>query len=230
VAGHIVLEGGAEFGGRMAEPDLQAIDLAGGPGAPIRIIPAAAAPDHNHARAGGNGVRWFKHLGATDVEWLPLLDRTSADRPEIAGAVGAARLIYLLGGFPHHLGQSLLGSAAWRAILAAHAAGAVVAGSSAGGMVLCEHYYDPLSARVFAGLNMVPRVCVLPHHNTFGAGWAPRLAAQLPDSVLLGVDERTGLIDNGDGEAWRVYGAGAVTLYQRGEPTAYGAGQTFRLD
>ena len=28
--GHILLAGGAEFGGRMAEPDLRAIELAGG--------------------------------------------------------------------------------------------------------------------------------------------------------------------------------------------------------
>jgi cyanophycinase len=228
--GHIILEGGAEFGGRMAEPDLRAIELAGGLGVPMRIIPAAAAPDANHKRAGGNGVRWFRHLGATDVEWLPLIDRASAGRPEIAEALSAARLIFLLGGFPHHLGQTLRDSAAWQAILRAHTSGAVVAGSSAGAMVLCEHYYDPQSTRAVAGLNMVPRTCVLPHHNTFGAGWAPRLAQQLADSVLIGIDERTGMIDEGAGGAWHVYGHGAVTIYRRGQPTAYRAGEVFRVE
>ena len=61
--GYLLLEGGAEFGGRMREPDLRAIELAGGFDAPLRIIPAAAAPDHNHNNAGGNGVRWFRNLG-----------------------------------------------------------------------------------------------------------------------------------------------------------------------
>ena len=56
--GHILLAGGAEFGGQMAAADRRAIELAGGPTAPIAIIPAAAAPDHNHQRAGANGVRW----------------------------------------------------------------------------------------------------------------------------------------------------------------------------
>ena len=37
--GYILLEGGAEFGGQMAEPDRQAIMLAGGPDKPISIIP-----------------------------------------------------------------------------------------------------------------------------------------------------------------------------------------------
>ena len=50
--GHILLAGGAEFGGRMSEPDRRAIELAGGAGAPIRIIPTAAAPDNNYVRAG----------------------------------------------------------------------------------------------------------------------------------------------------------------------------------
>jgi hypothetical protein len=40
--GHILLEGGAEFGGRMAVPDRRAIRLAGGADACISIIPAAA--------------------------------------------------------------------------------------------------------------------------------------------------------------------------------------------
>jgi cyanophycinase len=62
--GYLVLEGGAEFGGRMRDPDLRAIELAGGFDAPLRILPTAAAPDHNHVNAGNNGVRWFQGLGA----------------------------------------------------------------------------------------------------------------------------------------------------------------------
>ena len=79
-------------------------------------------------------------------------------------------------------------------------------------MVLCQHYYDPESGQVAEGLGVVPNACVLPHHNTFGKGWAVRLAALLPGSVLLGVDERTAMLDDGAGGAWRVYGQGAVTL------------------
>ena len=62
--GFIVLQGGAEFADRMAVVDRQAMALAGGFDSPIRIIPAAAAPDHNHRRAGQNGVNWFQQLGA----------------------------------------------------------------------------------------------------------------------------------------------------------------------
>jgi cyanophycinase len=227
--GHILLAGGAEFGGRMADADRRAIELAGGPGARLSIIPTAAAPDHNHERAGRNGARWFASLGASNAAVLPLIDRASADDPAIADALRASRLIYLLGGFTHYLGQTLLGSASWQAILEAHAAGAVVAGSSAGAMVLCEHYYDPSGRRVEQGLGLVPGACVLPHHNTFGQGWAPRLGTLLPDSTLLGIDERTGMIDDGPGGTWQVYGQGAVTRYRAGQAAVYQAGETFAL-
>src|SRR5262249_57463633 len=116
MSGHILLAGGAESGGRMAEPDLRAIQLAGGPNARISIIPTAAAPDHNHERAGRNGVRWFQSLDARNVAALPLIDRASADSPMVTAALRDSRLIYLLGGFPHYLGQTLLGSASWQAI------------------------------------------------------------------------------------------------------------------
>ncbi len=227
--GYLLLEGGAEFGGRMREPDERAIALAGGPDAPVAIIPTAAAPDNNHARAGGNGVRWFRSLGAQNVESLPLTDRAAARSPAVADALRAARLIYMLGGFPHYLGQTLLGSEAWRAAREAHAAGAVLGGSSAGAMVLCEHYFDPQARAVQPGLGMIANSCVLPHHNTFGKGWAERLGTLLPNAVLIGIDERTGMIDDGPDGAWQVYGQGSVTLYRGGRATSYKPGQGFVL-
>ena len=70
--GYILLAGGAEFRGQMITPDRQALKLAGGANARLSIIPAAAAPDNNHQRAGQNGVDWFQTLGAVNVirSWL----------------------------------------------------------------------------------------------------------------------------------------------------------------
>src|ERR1051325_1663415 len=115
--GYLLLEGGAEFGGRMRDPDLKAIELAGGLDSPIRIIPTAAAPDNNHGRAGNNGIRWFKSLNAKDVLSVPLVSKIRADDREIAATLRSAKLIYLLGGFTHYLGQTLKGSLAWEAVL-----------------------------------------------------------------------------------------------------------------
>jgi cyanophycinase len=225
--GYLLLEGGAEFGGRMRDPDLKAIELAGGFDAPIRIIPTAAAPDNNHQRAGNNGVRWFQSLGAKDVGSLSLIDQVSANDESIAKSLREAKLIYMLGGFTGYLAETLKESNAWQAVLEAYRTGAVVAGSSAGAMVMCEFYYDPSRGQVIEGLNLVPNSLVLPHHNTFGKSWASRLL-EISQVTLVGIDEGTGMIDDGAG-TWTVYGAGDVTLYRNQEVEIHPTGRSFSV-
>jgi len=246
--GYILLEGGAEFGGQMAAADRRALVLAGGFHIPVSIIPAAAAPDHNHHRAGQNGLRWFQDLGADNVTVLPLIDGESANKPLLVKSLLRSKFIYLLGGFPHYLGKTLTGSAAWDAMTAALREGAVIAGSSAGAMVLCEYYYAPpkkpdkpdksgksdksdkpdkSDKKVFEGLRLVSGICVLPHHNTFGRKWAPLLAQLIPDTLLVGIDEETGMINDGPKRQWQVYGKGAITLYRGGGTDRYRSGELF---
>ena len=227
--GNILLAGGAEFGGRMAEADLRAIERAGGFDASICIIPAAAAPDNNHERAGQNGVDWFKRLGAANVSALPLIDRASADEPAVVDALHQSKLIYLLGGFPRHLAQSLAGSNSWQAMLDAHHSGAIIAGSSAGAMILCDYYYDPYEKKTFSGLELIPEACILPHHDTFGKGWASELLQRLTDVTLIGIDEETGMLNDGPADTWQAYGAGGVTLYTNGRRAHFAAGKCFDL-
>jgi cyanophycinase len=227
--GYLLLEGGAEFGGRMRDADLKAIELAGGFNAPICIIPTAAAPDNNHQRAGNNGIRWFQRLGAKDVVSVSLIDQPSANDEKVAKFLRNAKLIYLLGGFTHYLGQTLKNSIAWQAAMDAYQDGAVIAGSSAGAMVMCEFYYDPSSGKVVKGLNLLPNSLVLPHHNTFGENWAPKLIKQIPNVTLIGIDEQTGMLDSGKNNSWNVYGAGDVTLYRNGVVEIYKPGKSFSV-
>jgi cyanophycinase len=227
--GFILLEGGAEFGGQMEFPDRQAISMAGGSDVPISIIPAAAAPDKNHLRAGKNAVGWFQSLGATNVTALPVVDRLSADDPDHAVFLKKSKLIYLLGGFPRYLGQTLASTRCWQAIQAAYRTGAVIAGSSAGAMVLCENYYDPVGTQVMKGLGLIGGICVLPHHNTFGRDWAPPLQQLLPDTILVGIDEETGIINDASADHWQVFGKGASTVYRVGQIEQYISQQAFVL-
>ena len=225
---YLLLEGGAEFGGRMSEPDLRAIELAGGFDAPIAILPTAAAPDNNHKRAGGNGSRWFQSLGAKNVFTVDVIDSKSANDSGLAGQIRNSKVVYLLGGFPRHLGETLKDSACWSAALEAWQNGAVIAGSSAGAMVMCGHYYDPYEKRLLRGLDLIPNACVLPHHNKFGKSWAGQLREMLPDATLIGIDEATGMVSEPAGE-WRVHGGGEVTLYRGGSTVGYGRGAAFHL-
>jgi cyanophycinase len=227
--GFILLEGGSEFTAGMAAADERAMAVCGGRTQPVRIIPAAAAPDNNHARAAANGVGWFQSLGAADVRAVGIIDRASADRLDLAKEIERARLIFVLGGFTRYLAEALSESMAWQAMLSAHRAGAVIAGSSAGAMVLCERYFDPDSDTIMRGLNLVPQACVLPHHNRFGKSWAAKLAARLPGIVLIGIDEATGLLNDDPTGQWTVYGIGAVTVYEPEGQAVFRHGQRFVL-
>ena len=226
---YFLLEGGAEFGGRMSDPDLRAIELAGGFQAPIAILPTAAAPDHNHLRAGGNGQRWFESLGASNVDVVPVTDQVSANNPDLAARVSAARLIYLLGGFPRYLCETLRDTRVWLAALEANQNGAVIAGSSAGAMVLCQYYYDPYEGGLLPGFNLLGNICVLPHHDRFGKDWAPKLRSLIPQTTLVGIDEQTGMVHDASDGVWTVYGAGGVTLYRGDHVETRVWGRQFQL-
>ncbi len=228
MAGHILLAGGAEFGGLMVKADLRAMMLAGGREIPISILPTAAVPDSTYQSIGDHAVYWFRSFGARNVTTLPLLDRNSSNDATLATQLRYSRLIYLTGGFMGYLCRTLIDSACWRAIHSAYEAGAVIAGSSAGAMILCQYFYEPATRQIKQGLGLLPNTCVLPHHNMFGKGWFARLTSQLPNAVLLGIDERTAMIDDGIAgkrRDWNVYGQGTVTRYRNGVPTVYNAGQ-----
>jgi cyanophycinase len=143
-------------------------------------------------------------------------------------ALREAKLIYLLGGFTHYLGQTLKGSDAWDGALEAYRNGAVIAGSSAGAMVMCQFYYDPQAGRIHEGLNLVPNSLVLPHHNTFGKKWAPELLKKIPHVTLIGIDEQTGMVEDGS-NSWTVLGRGEVTLYRGNQVETHQAGETFSV-
>ena len=216
VHGYILLEGGAEFGGRMADVDLRAMELAGGVSAQIDIIPAAAAPDKNHLRAGANGVSWFKRLGATKVISQPLIDYQSAHDRQLASKLESSSLLYLLGGFPRHLANSLKHTRCWQSMLVAWQKGAVLGGSSAGAMVLAQHFYDPRQDQVVVGLGLLPNLCIIPHFAKFSKSWSGRLKSLLPDATILGIDEETGIINDVEDKSWTVYGKGNVYLIGQG--------------
>ena len=223
----LLLEGGREFTGRMEAADRAALKAAGRK--PVTIVPAAAVPEDGQVQAGRNGVRWFKRLGAADVRSTGWVDRQSSLDAGIAAAVAASGLVFLPGGSPRYLAEALRGSLVWEAMLSAQAAGAVIGGSSAGAMVLCEVYYDPSAAKVLPGLSLVPGICILPHHDTFGRAWAPQVAREAQGVLPVGIDEETGMVNDGPAGSWTVYGKGVVTVYPADGPRAYRDGERLEL-
>ena len=135
-----------------------------------------------------------------------------------ADAARQAAFIYLTGGDPELVASVLRGSPVGDGIIAAWRSGAVLAGSSAGAMALCEHvlvrqrFPGNVDRRPVAGLAVVANAAVLPHHDTFGSRWFPSAREALPDAILIGIDERTCAL--WDAGAWRCAGAGGITVYR----------------
>ena len=223
----LLLEGGGEFKGAMAAADRAALQLAGG--RPVVIVPAAAVPEGGQAQAGANGVSWFEGLGVAEARTTGWVDGRSGRDAGIARMVAAAGLIFLPGGSPRYLADALRAGLVRQAITEAQRRGAVIGGSSAGAMVLCEVYFDPAAKQVLPGLNLVPGSCILPHHDTYGRAWAPRVARMAAGKVLVGIDEETGMLNDAPDGRWTVYGRGAVTVYGAGREDVYRSGERFEL-
>jgi cyanophycinase len=84
-------------------------------------------------------------------------------------------------------------------------------------------------AKVLTGLNLIPNACVIPHHNTFGQGWAADLGRLLPDDILIGIEEQTGMIDDGTDGVWTVYGKGVISVYTESKVRIYRPGEILVL-
>lgn len=202
----------------------------------VAILPTASYPDGETAfqRWAAMGVDHFGALGA-DVEPVLVRDRNEADDPAAVQAIGEADLIYLSGGKPAHLMHALDGSAVGRAIEAAHRRGAVLAGCSAGAMVLAGHAFD-FRVRVFpwllrwrTGLGFVPGASVVPHYDAWPEPVCALIAFQAPrGSVVLGIDEGTAAVGR-DG-AWQVHGRSRVTVWRGRRRDRYREGEVFRID
>ena len=232
--GSVALVGACEFLPVMAPIDAELLASVGRPRPRVAILPTASWPDGDEVfrRWAALGVDHFEHLGA-EVELVPVRERADADDPSNAQAVGEADLVYLSGGKPDYLLGVLAGSAVWAAALAAHARGSVIAGCSAGAMVLCAQQarfrtppHIPLGFQ--PGLGLVDGAAVLPHYDRFPETLAAVRVARAPrDVVVLGIDEDTAAIGR-DG-AWVVRGTGRVTVWRGRRRERHRAGETFRI-
>ncbi|MGH9149607.1 MAG: Type 1 glutamine amidotransferase-like domain-containing protein, partial [Acidimicrobiales bacterium] len=135
-----------------------------------------------------------------------------------AAAVRASRFIYLGGGSPLHLRSVLKDTPVWLALVDAWREGAVVAGSSAGAMVLCDPMVDPRGGAFTLGLALLTQVAVIPHADSWSAEKTRRTYELAPKGVVVvGIDEQTALVRSAGG-SWRVEGAGSATVWVDGHP------------
>lgn len=228
----VALVGSGEYLPVMA--DIEGALMAGRGNRYVQLATAAAPEgDDSLARWHRLGAEQAERLGVEQVV-VDVRTREDADDPRWAEAIAGAGLVYLSGGNPSFLTETLRGSRVWDAIVAAHAAGSAIAGCSAGAMALSNW-----APRVRAwggdappGLGLVPRLRVIPHFDKMLA-WVPDMLRNAlvklpPDGLLVGIDEDTALV--GGPTEWQVQGRQSVWLLGSGHRVEYPAGSTLRLD
>lgn len=182
----------------------------------VLVLPTAAAYEHPD-RAVETATAYFDKLGAK-ARGLDVLRRPDAEDAANAEAVRGARFIYLAGGSPLHLRSVLKESKVWDALVAAWRDGAVIAGSSAGAMVLTDPMVDPRGGAFTIGLGLIEQLAVVPHFNSWSHDKAHRTITLATKGLPIAcLPEQTALIRDADG-TWRVDGVGEVTVYVNGEP------------
>ena len=177
-------------------------------------------------------IKYWKELGRAqgerlgiEVEFLEILNRQDAQDKELAELIADSALIYLSGGDPHHLADSLVGTPVLSAIYQGWASGSSLAGCSAGAMALSTHIPNFRFSKKSPtpGFNFLPKVRVIPHFDRFFR-WIPESAAKVlmstsDETVLIGIDELTALVNRSGESDWQVIGSGLVHILS-GAPSA----------
>lgn len=238
----IALIGGEEFADGFEDVHANLLELSFSnrsqkDGKPVQVVflPTCATDD------GPDTVTYWcdeatKRLEAVGAKVKPLriVDRPSADDPENARLIIEADWIYIGGGYPHVGMRILRGTRAQQALEAAWQRGALIAGASAGAMMLGAQSWvitpelDAAVTKLFsqgAGisewdlplppalecLGFVPRSMCWPHANQlFSLRWL-KSGLLPPHHFVIGIDEQTAFVQTVNG-GWQVLGRGKVSL------------------
>jgi cyanophycinase-like exopeptidase len=172
-------------------------------------------------------LKYWEELGKRQAEllqieqrFLPIFNRADAEKEEFAEQIKDAALIYMSGGDPHYLANSLIDTPVWNAIYTNWQTGASLAGCSAGAMAMCTEIpnFRFTKREPTRGLNILPNLRVIPHFDKFFR-WIPDSAAKVlmhapENSILLGIDELTALVRRSNETHWIVQGEAKVHILQ----------------
>ena len=210
--GPLALVGSGEYLPQMTE--IEGGLLAGRPTRYVQLATAAVPDGPSVVERWHNlGIEQAKRL---DVEAVivPVSDRADADDPAIAEMVSGAGLIYLSGGNPAYLADTLRDTAVWAAIVTAGRGGGALAGCSAGAMAMTSwvpSLRHPRSGGTH-GLSLLPHMRVIPHFDFF-SDKIPDIVTRFllphdPAITVIGIDEDTALV--GGPAKWTVQGRQSV--------------------
>lgn len=188
----------------------------------VVCLPTAAGKE------GAERIQYWSRLGIdhftrlnVHVQSLPVIDHASANDDRFADTIDRANFVYLSGGKPHYLYSTLKSSLVWEAIVSVLSRGGLLAGCSAGAMILGEKFFGFPGLK--PGFNFLSRVTVIPHYDQFPGSVITSLRVMAGrDLIVLGIEGNTALFANG--EQYEVLGTGGVIVWKKGSKTRYNRG------
>ncbi len=212
--GALVIVGG---GGAGPEIWKRFIELAGGPDAPIVVIPTALE-DPLPAEIGE--TKALKRFGATAVTQIHTRDRKVADDPKFSEALVKAKGVWFSGGRQWKFVDAYEGTLTEKRFHDVLARGGAIAGSSAGASIQSEYMPrgHPLGNTVMAaegyerGFAFLPGCAVDQHFfKRNRTADMTGLMAEYPQYLGVGIDEGTAIVVRGSRAD--VIGASKVAFY-----------------
>lgn len=220
LGGTIALVGAGEYLPPMEDVDRGLLARVDEPR--VVCLPTAAGTEGTERLAywANLGMTHFQQLGVP-VSSLDVIDRATAHDEAHAAQVREANFVYLSGGKPAYLVETLTGTPVWEAILDVLARGGVVAGCSAGAMIFGAKVPrlppPPIWVESFG---ILPDAVIVPHFDEMGG-----MLAQLMHWVLgsgytmLGIDGNTALVCANSN--YTVAGRGGVTVWSAHKKVRY---------
>lgn len=206
----------------------------------VAIIPTAAGKEIKFKKWIDDGIDHFSKLGAEPVG-LPVINKRDTENKKMIEIVQKAHFIYFSGGDPGYLFYCLNKSPLWKIIESLYKRGAVLAGSSAGAMVMGSfvlgNVYNVIEKNDYPvwdkAFGLVPYP-ILPHFDYIireEKEHLDRIIVQSPLKIkrkILGIDENTGFIVFDDNQA-TVMGKGHVHILQNEKDKVYIQGEIINI-
>ena len=227
--GTVALVGAGEYLQEMLPVDKKLLERVNGTPRVV-VLPTASAPDGEGVpeRWVSMGVEHFAQLGIT-AEPIMLLNRTDAENADISSRLADANFIYFSGGKPRFLLETLQGTRSWQVILNVFTSGGIIAGCSAGAMVLGGEVFDfPQIWRTIPALALVPGIAIIPHFDELPSFMIGTITRGKRKSLVVGIDGTTALV--GSGHQWTVFGRGSATIFTKNGKQRYTEGESVPLN
>ncbi len=190
----------------------------------VAVIPTAAGKERDYHKWIDMALSHFAKLNI-EVVAVPIIDSQGSNDDELVGLLDQVDWIFFSGGSPKYLLDTLKGSKLWDKVIQRVNEGALLAGSSAGAMIMGNYLLESPFKAVFSSLPAnwdkafkLVDFTVFPHFNKLKKynKVISKVIKKAPLEVRnswIGIEENTALIMDSGGS--RIKGVGTVDIHSQ---------------